>query len=335
MSSNQQELPTPTIQNILLTQKKIPSSTSKRLPDLENTKESKQLLKLEGKLAKNLLAILRYMINRERLQDPNNFTKPRITDLKRKYGFLFASALRSSIEDVYRLGGSYGIKFDELPTLAYFTTEADLVLIRQYTQQYHQRIWFRIDKFLLNRVPDASPIKGSFIVNTLAAEICTFVMMESTKEKTRQIMAILDANNHDPSLTIENASNEGATSSAFNTKKDIDLSTKMTLTESAASPFGVEAITELLRIRGYTDLLEDSSFSLDLDPSVIDTTFLSTQLREKYYFVWVTAKDDKVCKKYCRPLDGVFWKLGDLNLIPKPDLITHPFCRCRILKVRF
>lgn len=209
---------------------------------------------------------------------------------------------------MYRLGGSYGIKFDELPSLTYFTTEADLVLIRQYTQQYHQRIWFRIDKFLLNRVPDASPIKGSFIVNTLAAEICTFVMMEATKEKTRQIITIMDRNNPNPSLTVESASNLCATSSAKDPIKDTDLSTKMTLTESAASPFGVEAITELLRIRGYTDLLEDSSFSLDLDPSVIDTTILSTQLREKYYFVWVTAKDDKVCKKYCGLLDGVFWK---------------------------
>ncbi|MDR4491772.1 MAG: hypothetical protein R2685_12850 [Candidatus Nitrosocosmicus sp.] len=297
------EQPTPTIQQILQTQSKIPNY-SKLIPDVDNTRESIKLLKLEKKLAKNLLAIFTYPIKKEKVRDPYN--KPLITNLKRKYGFLFATALRSSIEDIYRLGGKYALTFNDgfLPTLSYFTTDADLVLIRKYVKGYHDRIWFRIDKFLLNRLPEAPPIKGSFIIETLAAEIATFVMMEATKEKTRQLLLLLDKNNGNPEYTVESAA-----------------SSKI----SPQSPFGVEAITELLRIRGYTGLLEDSSFSLDLDPSVIDTEFLSTQLREKYYFVWATAKDDKVCKRYCRPLEGVFWKLGDLNLIPQPDFVFMLF----------
>ncbi|MDR4490818.1 MAG: hypothetical protein R2685_07940 [Candidatus Nitrosocosmicus sp.] len=339
--------PTPTIQQVLQTQSKI-RNYSKLIPDVDNTSESIKLLKLEKKLAKNLLAILNYLIKKEKVKDPYN--KPLITNLKRKYGFLFATALRSSIEDIYRLGGKYALTFNDgfLPTLSYYTTDRDLVLIRKYVKGYHDRIWFRIDKFLLNRVPEAPPIKGSFIIETLAAEIATYVMMEATKEKTRQVISILDRNNNDPFLTIESASSNDESSNRENyttiTQKESDTvgpRRSATITESAASskispqsPFGVEAITELLRIRGYTDLLEDSSFSLDLDPSAIDTEFLSTQLREKYYFVWATAKDDKVCKKYCRPLEGVFWKLGDLNLIPQPDLLTHPHCRCRIIRVR-
>lgn len=324
--------PTPTIQNILLTQSKIPNY-SKIVPEVDNSKESIKLRKLETKLGNNLLAIIKYIIKKEALSN-TPYQKPRLADLKRKYGFLFASILRSAIEEVYRLGGTYALKFDEIPSLGYFTTDSDLVLIRKYTTQYHNRIWFRIDKFMLNRVPEAPPIKGSFVVNTLAAEICTFVMMEATKEKTRQILTILDKNNPNASLTIESASAVDSDNVVISgsSAASSDLKTK---SESASSPFGIEAITELLRIRGYTDLLEDSSFSIDLDPSVIDTEFLSTQLREKYYFVWATARDDKVCKKYCRPLEGVFWKLGDLNLIPQPDLLTHPFCRCRILRVRF
>jgi len=313
MSSNQ-DLPTPTIQQVLQTQSKIPNY-SKLIPDVDNTPESIKLLKLEKKLAKNLLAILTYLIKKEKVRDPLN--KPLITNLKRKYGFLFATALRSSIEDIYRLGGKYALTFNDgfLPTLSYYTTDRDLVLIRKYVKAYHDRIWFRIDKFILNRLPEAPPIKGSFIIETLAAEIATFVMMEATKEKIRQLLLILDnRTTRNPEYVVESAASQKI---------------------SPQSPFGVEAITELLRIRGYTGLLEDSSFSLDLDPSVIDTEFLSTQLREKYYFVWATAKDDKVCKRYCRPLEGVFWKLGDLNLIPQPDLLTHPHCRCRILRVRF
>lgn len=333
MSSNQDQ-PTPTIQNILLTHKKY--NYQGKLPDLESTKESQELLKLERKLAKNLLAILRFMFNKEGLKDSTTITKPKITDLKRKYGFLFTSVLRSTIEEVYRLGGSYGIKFDELPSLTYFTTEADLVLIRQYTQQYHQRIWFRIDKFWLNRVPDASPIKGSFIIEILAAEICTFVMMEATKEKTRQIITIMDRNNPNPSLTVESASNEGATSSAFNTKKDNDLSTKTTESGSSMNPvlgYGPESIQALLAIKGFSEIKENSDFNTVFD-YVSDDSFFTNVMRDRYFFMWMTARDDKVCKKYCRPLDGVIWTLKEINVMPLPDQLTHPRCRCRIIKVR-
>lgn len=327
MSSNQE--PTPTIQNILLTHKKY--NYQGKLPDLENTRESQELLKLERKLAKNLLAIIKFISKKEGISGSSN-NKPSLSNLKRKYGFLFASVLRSSIEEIYRLGGSYGIKFEELPSLTYFTTESDLVLIRRYTQSYHQRIWLRIDKFWLNRVPDAPLLKGSFLVNTLAAEIATFVMMEATKEKTRQVLEIMDRNNTNSETTVESASNKGETvsPSSINT---------FTATESGASMnpvigFGPQSIQTLLAIKGFSEIKENADFSTIFDFISADDAFFTNVMRDRYYFMWMTARDDKVCKKYCRPLDGVIWTLKEINVMPLPDQLTHPFCRCRIIKIR-
>lgn len=81
----EQQRPTPTIQQILLTQSKI-SIYSKLIPDVGNIPESMRLLKLKKKLAKNLLAIL---IKKEKTHDPYN--KPLISNLKRKYGFCYCS----------------------------------------------------------------------------------------------------------------------------------------------------------------------------------------------------------------------------------------------------
>lgn len=167
---------------------------------------------------------------------------------------LFASVLRSTIEEIYRLGGSYGIKFDELPSLTYFSTKADLVLMRQYTVNYHQRIWHRIDKFVLNRVPVASPIQGSFIVNTLAAEIVTYVMAEATKEKTRQVLAIMDKNNSNSAVTVESASaskKDNKENCAINGANSIETETE-TESTSSMNPvigFGPQSISTLLAIK--------------------------------------------------------------------------------------
>lgn len=44
---------------------------------------------------------------------------------------------------------------------------------------------------------------------------------------------------------------------------------------------------------------------------------------------WVTAMDDRVCFKFCQPLDGKQWELDDPTMPTPPD-DTHPNCRCRL-----
>lgn len=63
-----------------------------KIPDLEDTPESKQLLKLEKQLSRNLLAILNYIVKNEfcntNQQQQQQQQKPNISTLKRKYGVL-------------------------------------------------------------------------------------------------------------------------------------------------------------------------------------------------------------------------------------------------------
>ncbi|MDN5845385.1 MAG: hypothetical protein L0H53_03830 [Candidatus Nitrosocosmicus sp.] len=297
---------TPTIQNILLTHRKMTNTSAVLLgKELEDTRESIELLKLEKKLNRSLLAILKYMVKNE----IENTVKPRLPDLKRKYGFLFSTVFRANIEEIYRLGGAYGTKFDELPTLTYFTTDRDLALIRQYTSSYSRRIWGRIEKFLLSRDPARPPIGVEFIVDTLAAEIATFVMMEATKEKTRQVLQVLDKNNPNSQTVAETAALQPVLG------------------------YGPESLSALLAIKGYSELKENSDFTTIFD-TLDDEAFFSNIMTDRYVFIWMTARDDKVCKKYCRPLDGVIWTMKEINLIPLPDQLTHAFCRCRLLKLR-
>jgi hypothetical protein len=111
------------------------------------------------------------------------------------------------------------------------------------------------------------------------------------------------------------------------------------VTESAAASmnsvidFGPQSIQTLLAIKGYSNFKENVDFSTIFD-YVSDDAFFTNVMRDRYFFMWQTARDDKVCKKYCKPLDGVIWTLKEINVIPLPDQLTHSFCRCRIIKVR-
>lgn len=158
--------------------------------------------------------------------------------------------------------------------------------------------------------------------------------MESNKEKTRQVLAIMDRNNSNSSLTVESAARINNDEVCGPTAANNELET-----ESAAARmnpvigFGPQTIQSLLAIKGYSNIKENVDFSTIFD-YVSDDDFFTNVMSDRYFFMWVTARDDKVCKKYCRPLDGVIRTLKELNVIPLPDQLTHPFCRCRIIKVR-
>jgi SPP1 gp7 family putative phage head morphogenesis protein len=48
--------------------------------------------------------------------------------------------------------------------------------------------------------------------------------------------------------------------------------------------------------------------------------------------VWVTALDERVCWKYCRPLQGTVFDIHNAN-IAIPVISTHPNCRCRLMTI--
>ncbi|MDF0681959.1 MAG: hypothetical protein P0116_13455 [Candidatus Nitrosocosmicus sp.] len=128
-------------------------------------------------------------------------------------------------------------------------------------------------------------------------------MMEATKEKTRQVISNLDKNNSNASVTVESASASSENIEQSNRTLCGPRAAKQNTTESesAASSmnpvmgYGPESIQVLLTLKGYSSIKQNTEFNTIFDYVTDDSFFANV----------MTARDDKVCKKYCRPLDGV------------------------------
>lgn len=145
----------------------------------------------------------------------------------------------------------------------------------------------------------------------------------------------MDKNNSNSSLTVESAASKNNTNDEICGSSAANSTTE---TESASSMnpvigFGPQSIQSLLAIKGYSNIKENVDFSTIFD-YVSDDAFFTIVMSDRYFFMWMTARDDKVCSKYCKPLDGVIWTLKELYVMPLLDQLTHPFCRYRIIMVR-
>lgn len=68
------------------------------------------------------------------------------------------------------------------------------------------------------------------------------------------------------------------------------------------------------------------------DADLALTKIQQGQLENVHIVEWVTAEDDRVCTKYCLPLQGQRFILED-TATPIPIRDTHLNCRCRLLAV--
>jgi hypothetical protein len=68
------------------------------------------------------------------------------------------------------------------------------------------------------------------------------------------------------------------------------------------------------------------------DTDLAASKIATGQLSNVHIVEWVTAEDDRVCTKYCLPLQGQRFVLEDTDT-PIPIRDTHLNCRCRLLAV--
>ena len=50
------------------------------------------------------------------------------------------------------------------------------------------------------------------------------------------------------------------------------------------------------------------------------------------FYIWKTARDDRVCDDYCLPLEDESFSILD-SYIPEPETDTHVNCRCRLMLI--
>ena len=133
--------------------------------------------------------------------------------------------------------------------------------------------------------------------------------MESNKEKTRQVLAMMYKYNSKFAMTVETAASkedENCGINPANTETETETETESAASMNPVICIGPQSIQALLAIKGYSNINENVDFSTICD-YVSGDAFFTNVMRDRYFFMWMTARDDKVRKKYCKPLDGVIW----------------------------
>lgn len=279
-----------------------------QLPDPSDTKEQKKAIAAEKRTARRIKKLLKIIFEIE-----NDIPIP-INEIRKKYGFMFSFFIRAFIEEVYKIGAKDALRFDSV-AIDYFTTTKDIAIITDWTKDSLEKIFGRLETAI------EKELNVNFVIDSVAAEIATFVLMQSFKAKTEQILELMEnlKANPDADSSIQAAS--AAVSGNPQTYQGL--------------PKDASTIMFLLNLKGISEVNEMEAFTAqDQEGNLFDEIADITELKDRHYFVWVTARDDKVCRKYCRPLNGIMWSYDDIGLIPLPHMLTHPRCRCMIMKVR-
>lgn len=162
------------------------SSSSSQRTDFtlshEDTPTSKAVRKLEDQLETKLVALV-IQIKKDPIKD--------ISLLQRKYGMRVWELIRSYSTQIYQEGVKYVNSVTKTEPL---TTTSDLETVRELTQGYYDRFWFRVNKLVTGRndvleskndYAPKSELSDNFIVALLATIIATEVLAFATIIKAR------------------------------------------------------------------------------------------------------------------------------------------------------
>lgn len=286
-----------------------------KLPDPSETKEQKKAIAAENRTARRIKRLVRTIMLAEVTNNKieSKYLPISIDVIRQKYGFMFNHFIRSFVEEVYRIGAKDALRFDDV-ALDFYTTKQDLEIIDQWTAESLNKIFARLEQAILR------DLSLNFVFESVIAEISTFVLMESFKEKTKQFLDFVNSRNKGIDVSF---------ASAARTVKGNPQTYQ-------GLPHDSSTIMFLLNLKGISEVNEMEAYGVlrDEEGNLLNEVADIQELKDRHYFVWVTARDDRVCTKYCRPLNGIMWSYDDIGLIPLPDMLTHPRCRCMIMKVR-
>ena len=148
----------------------------------EDTPTSRAVRKLEDQLETKLVALV-IQIKNDPIKD--------ISLLQRKYGMIVWELIRSYSTQIYQEGVKYVNSVTKTEPL---TTTSDLETVRELTQTYYDRFWFRVNKLVTGRndvleskndYAPKSELSDNFIVALLATVIATEVLAIATIVKAR------------------------------------------------------------------------------------------------------------------------------------------------------
>jgi hypothetical protein len=177
---------------------------------------------------------------------------------------------------------------------------------------------------------DAPPLKKLDLkrqLKLLAPFLSTMALNIGTVEKFRQLGA-------HPQLYTSKAARKH-TAAEERLIRELGRRARQLQKQAEAIQVGKAALDTLIglgllaRVSRRPEFLEPPS-PVDAELALLKISAL--QFNQVHIVEWVTAEDDKVCTKYCLPLQGQRFVLEDTDT-PIPIRDTHLNCRCRLLAV--
>jgi hypothetical protein len=306
---------------------KIPRSKVGKL-DVADTKAYQETVKYEEKLQSILNEILQKI-----LKNSGDMSQIQFVFFQPVQDYF-----RAALQNVYAIGANY--TNDAHSTIPYLS-DNDNAQIKKLAGYGTSLFFKKVDNYFRRE----ENIDQSDYFYSIQDKV-TQIIKENTNADTSTNIVIQPKKVNLKSLSIDKQINNLVTTVVFmtlniaviqKTRQLLNLKSK----DQTVALAGFNPFERLLQYQPTRDLLG----ALGGFGNLFDTGIqgLARSLGEKIgilrppseitrFVMWITKMDEKVCLKYCKPLDGQTFDTADLQA-PIPIISTHPNCRCRIFSI--
>ena len=270
----------------------------------EDSALSKQVLKLEKKLLLELNNIMKFFKdNYTQDMNPYNFQNL-YADFKRDMEIQVTNIIRSYVTKTYTFTTEYVA--DSL-SVSGFLTKSDIDVIEQLTEDFKERFFGRIKNVL-----DTG-------VKKFYDSLSDIFMPASFDQRGDSI----DKDEEQLNVLVKNI--ERSQSYIFSSLAILIINqtlNKATLLKSRKIILNYSTINNSI-FQGADAEIEEMLEDFPIKESDRVRT-------GNFFYIWKTARDDRVCDDYCLPLEDEVFSILD-SFIPEPEQDTHYNCRCRLM----
>lgn len=273
----------------------------------EDSALSKQSLKIEKKLLIEFNNIMQFFKDNY-LQDMNPYNYRNIYDqFRQDMEIQITNIIRSYVTKIYTFTTEYVA--DSL-NVSGFLTKNDIDVIEELTKSFVERFFGRIRNVL------ESGVKRFYDTLTDIFIPASFNRTESNIDNNEEDLNVL--------------------------AKNIERS-KSYLFSSLAVMIINQTLNKTTLLKTRKIILNDATLNknpiFQADAAAEDIEDLLNEFPIKknqrvktgnLFYIWKTARDDRVCDDYCLPLEDEVFSILDSS-IPEPETDTHVNCRCRLM----
>jgi hypothetical protein len=276
----------------------------------EDTALSKQMNKIEKKLLIELNNVMKFFADNYTAEmNPYNYRNI-YEEFKRDMEIQTTNIIRSYVTKIYTFTTEYVA--DSL-AVSGFLTKSDIDMIEELTNSFTERFFGRIRNVLETGVQR--------FYNAL-----TDVFMPASFNKT---LENIDNNEEQLNVLVKNI--ERSQSYLFSSLAVLIVNqtlNKATLLKSRKIILNDGTVNKMPVFQAA----ENDSEEIEEMLQDFGTKKNKRITSGNFFYIWKTARDDRVCDDYCLPLEDEVFSILD-SFIPEPESDTHQNCRCRLMLI--